>query len=102
MNINTVLPDRVHLHRHFDKFAHFMMYGTLSFVFFIENFNNKYSIRKFWIIFDTITIGIFIEFLQYLVTNYRSGNFYDAVFNTFGVIAGSILFLLLKDFPFVY
>lgn len=102
LNIGNMIPREIHFHRHFDKFVHFMMYFTLSFVFFIENYKNENSIRKIWVIFDTITIGIAIEFLQFLVTNYRSGNFYDAIFNTLGVIVGSVLFILLKDFPFIY
>ncbi len=102
MNVNKVLPSEVHFFKHFDKLAHFLMYFGLSFIFFIENYINKNSIRKYWIIIDTILIGISIEFLQFLLTNYRSGNFYDAVFNTIGVIAGSILFVLLKDKDFIY
>ncbi|TLX77116.1 hypothetical protein E9993_05385 [Labilibacter sediminis] len=102
MNINKVIPDEVHLHRHFDKFAHFMMYFALSFVFFIENYRNKNSLRKFWIIFDTIALGIAVEFLQYLITTNRTANIYDALFNTLGVIVGSILYLLLKDNQFIY
>ncbi|WP_363321515.1 VanZ family protein [Plebeiibacterium sediminum] len=102
MNVNKVLPSEVKFFKHFDKIVHFLMYFGLSFIFFIENYVNKNSIRKYWIIIDTILIGISIEFLQFLLTNYRSGNFYDAVFNSIGVLAGSILFILMKDQNFIY
>ena len=102
MNINKMIPGEVHLHQHFDKFAHFMMYFTLSFVFFIENYRNKNSLRKIWIIFDTVALGIALEFMQYLLTTNRTGNIYDAIFNTFGVICGSLLFLTLKNNQFIY
>ncbi len=102
MNVNKMLPNEIHLYRHFDKFVHFIMYFSLSFVFFIENYIYKNFIRKIWIITNTITFGIFIEYLQYLITNYRTGNVYDAIFNTLGVISGSILFAFVKDYPIIY
>ncbi len=102
MNVNKVIHHPEIFFKHFDKFAHFVMYFTLSFIFFIENYSNKNALRKYWVIIDTIFIGIVIEFLQYILTNYRSGNIYDAIFNCIGVFAGSILFLLMKDIKFIY
>ena len=102
MNVNNVLPNEVSLHRHFDKFAHFSMYLSLSFVFFIENFKSTVQVRKRWIILDTVLLGIALEFTQLMFTSNRSGSFYDAVFNTIGVLSGSILFFCLKNYKFVY
>lgn len=102
LNVNKMVPEEIHFYKHFDKFVHFTMYLTLSFVFFIENYQNKNSLRKIWIIFDTILLGIIIEFVQYLLTNYRTGNIYDAIFNTFGVMAGSLCFYFLKNNQIIY
>lgn len=102
LNVNKVVPSEIHFYKHFDKFVHFIMYLTLSFVFFIENYQNKNSLRKIWIIFDTIFLGIIIEFAQYLLTNYRSGNIYDAIFNIFGVVVGSLFFYFLKNNQIIY
>jgi VanZ family protein len=102
MNLNIIITDEYFIHEHFDKFAHFCMYFTLSFVFLIENYKYEHALRKYWVIADTILFGIGIEFLQYLTTNYRTGNIYDAIFNTVGVITGTLLFLLLKKQNFVY
>ncbi len=99
---SDTLPSKVTFHRHFDKFAHFSMYFALSFVFFIENYKSSKPIRKGWIVLDTISLGIGLEFAQLLLTNDRSANFYDAVFNTIGVICGSILFFSLRNYNFIY
>ncbi|MGQ1785577.1 MULTISPECIES: VanZ family protein [unclassified Saccharicrinis] len=102
MNVGNIVPNNVPLFNHFDKFAHFSMYLSLSFVFFIENHKSVKPIRKRWIVLDTIILGVLIEFIQLLFTNNRSGNFYDAVFNTIGVISGSILYFSLRNYPFIY
>ncbi len=102
MNVNKVVPHPERFFKHFDKFAHFTMYLSLSFIFFIENYSNKNALRKYWVIIDTILLGIIIEFLQFLFTNYRTGNIYDAIFNCIGVLFGSLLFLALKDFKLTY
>ncbi len=102
MNVNKIVPGEVKFFKHFDKFVHFMMYCGLSFIFLIENYVNKNSIRKYWIIIDTILLGILIEFLQATLTIYRSGNLYDAIFNIIGVIIGSGIFIAVKDLNFIY
>ncbi|WP_363320272.1 VanZ family protein [Plebeiibacterium marinum] len=102
INVNKITPNNIHFFKHFDKFAHFIMYFGLSLIFFLENYKNKYSLRKFWIIIDTISFGILVEFLQLILTNIRTANFFDAVFNSIGVIFGAGLFLLIKDSAFVY
>ncbi len=102
INTNNLVSDEIHFFKHFDKFAHFTMYFSLSFVFFIENHKSIRPIRKRWIVLDTIVLGIALEFIQFLFTNYRTGNFYDAVFNTLGVVAGSALYFLLRNNGFIY
>ncbi|SMO58580.1 VanZ like family protein [Saccharicrinis carchari] len=102
INTNNLVTEEVQFFKHFDKFAHFAMYFSLSFVFFIENHKSSRPIRKRWIILDTIILGILLEFIQFLFTNYRTGNFYDAVFNTIGVLSGSALYFLLRNHRLVY
>ncbi len=102
INTNDLVSDEIHFFKHFDKFAHFTMYFSLSFVFFIENHKSTRPIRKGWIVLDTIVLGIALEFIQFLFTNYRTGNFYDAVFNTIGVVSGSVLYILLRNTGFIY
>lgn len=100
--MNKVLPDQIYFPTYFDKFVHFIMYFTLSFIFFMENFNYKYAIKKYWIIIATISVGIILELLQFLLANNREANIYDAIFNSIGVITGAALSTILKDFPLVY
>lgn len=102
INTNELVSDEIHFFKHFDKFAHFTMYFSLSFVFFIENHKSTRPFRKGWIVLDTIVLGIALELIQFLFTNYRTGNFYDAVFNTIGVVSGSILYFLLRNNGFIY
>ncbi len=102
INTNNLVSDEIHFFKHFDKFAHFAMYFSLSFVFFIENHKSTRPIRKGWIVLDTVVLGISLEFIQFLFTNYRTGNFYDAVFNSIGVLAGSVLYFLLRNNGFIY
>ncbi len=101
-NINKVVTNDIFLFKHFDKFAHFSMYLSLSFVFFIENHKSSKPIRKRWIVLDTIIIGIAIEFIQLFFSQNRSGDFYDAVFNTIGVTTGSILYFYLRNVNLIY
>jgi len=101
-NVNKIASSDIFLFPHFDKFAHFIMYLTLSFVFFIENHKSTTPFRKRWIILDTIILGIALEFIQLFFSNNRSGNFYDAVFNTIGVTIGSILYFSLRNNQLIY
>lgn len=74
---------------HLDKWQHCLAYCTLTF-FWLFTFYRKE--RKFLIIFCCIFFGIIIEVLQYSMTNYRTGDYLDAIANSVGVLLGSLVF----------
>ncbi len=101
LNLNKVVPKGITLFPHFDKMVHFLMYFVLSFVFYFENKYATKPIHKYWIVIDTVFIGVLLEFLQYLITSVRSGNVYDALFNTLGVFVSSIVFYYVRNNKFI-
>jgi len=73
----------------FDKFLHAFAYCTLSF-FWLSAINKTGRIILVSII--CVIYGIIIEILQMVLTNYRSGDLYDALANTSGVLIGYFLY----------
>ncbi len=73
-----------------DKLVHFLMYFTLCAVFWYESFKITLKPKKsLMVIFAVIVPIVFsgvMEYLQYLLTSYRTGDFDDFVFNTTGVL----------------
>lgn len=87
-----------------DKVVHFLMYFTLCAVFWYENF--KVNLRPrvlpmavFAVIVPVVFSGV-MEYLQYKLTSYRTGDLADFVFNTVGVFA-ALLFSLFVTRPFM-
>lgn len=80
-----------------DKVVHFIMYFTQCAVFWYESFKITLHPRKIlMVVFAVIVPIIFsgvMEYLQYLLTSYRTGDFDDFVFNTIGVIVASVFSL---------
>ena len=78
-----------------DKVVHFVMYFTLCAVFWYESFKVTLKPRLFLMaIFAVIVPIIFsgvMEYLQYVLTSYRSGDLVDFYFNTMGVLV-AVLF----------
>ena len=87
-----------------DKIAHFVMYFTLCAVLWYENF--KITLRprnSLMVIFAVVVPIIFsgaMEYLQYLLTSYRTGDFNDFLFNAIGVLA-AMLFSLYVTRPYM-
>lgn len=73
----------------FDKLLHAFAYCTLSF-FWLSAINKTGRIILVSII--CVIYGIVIEILQMVLTNYRSGDLYDALANTSGVLIGYFLY----------
>lgn len=77
-----------------DKVVHFVMYFTLCAVFWYENFKVTLKPRLFlMVIFAVIVPIIFsgvMEYLQYVLTSYRSGDLADFYFNTAGVLVAAL------------
>jgi uncharacterized membrane protein len=81
-----------------DKVAHFGMYFLLMSVIVFENRKTLKSNRH---LFLTALIpffyGILMEILQSTLTVSRSGSFYDAVFNSAGILVSLLLWLCIKS-----
>ena len=75
-----------------DKILHILAYFTLSTVWFLalqKKMSNLYS--RLFLIFTLIIYGIILEVLQGGITNYRTGDFYDVIANTIGVLLAVLL-----------
>jgi len=76
-----------------DKYLHFIAYFGLSLMWYFalkERINEK--IFKIFVPLGLIFYGIILEGLQSGLTTYRTGDIYDAIANTAGVIVALILF----------
>jgi VanZ family protein len=76
-----------------DKYLHFIAYFGLSTIWY---FALKDKIQKrlynFFVPLALIFYGIILEGLQSGITNYRTGDIYDALANTVGVIVSLVVF----------
>jgi glycopeptide antibiotics resistance protein len=64
-------------------------------VFYIDFFLALYILqkkKKYPIVFCCILFGIIIEVLQFTITNYRTGDYFDVIANSGGVMFGSLVF----------
>lgn len=81
-----------------DKIAHFGMYFGFTSAIIYENrkqmmFSGIFTVAALIPFF----YGILIEFLQEYLTTTRTGSIYDVIFNTTGIIASILLWLLIKS-----
>ena len=70
-----------------DKILHILAYFTLSTIWFLalhKKIKNHYV--KLVLILSLVIYGIVLEVLQGGITNYRTGDFYDVIANTIGVL----------------
>lgn len=80
----------------FDKIAHFLMYFGLMSVIVFEHRNAIIGRTKLSLIaLIPFLYGILMEILQLTIAANRSGNIYDVVANTAGIIVSALLWLLL-------
>lgn len=75
--------------KHLDKLQHAMAYAilSLSWLFALQKKQKKYAIAVCCILF-----GMVVEVLQYLITNYRTGDYLDVLANSFGVLLSLLIF----------
>lgn len=76
-----------------DKYLHFTAYFGLSLLWYFalkERINKK--VFNFFVPLALIVYGIILEGLQSGLTTYRTGDIYDAMANTAGVIVALIIF----------
>lgn len=87
-----------------DKVVHFIMYFTLCAVFWYESYRITLKPKMSQMIICGVIIPIIfsgaMEYLQYLLTSYRSGDFDDFVYNTVGVLV-ALLFSLFVTKPYM-
>ena len=80
-----------------DKLAHFLMYSGFCSVVWIEYLltHSSLNFRKvFWVaIVAPVAFSGSMELAQMFVTDYRSCDFYDFIFNVLGIVAATIFSL---------
>ncbi len=76
-----------------DKYLHFIAYFGLTILwYFALKDKIKEKVFKFFVPLALILYGIILEGLQSGLTNYRTGDIYDAFANTAGVIVALLVF----------
>ncbi len=79
----------------FDKFVHFTLYSILLTAWSVDYFKCtlKFNKRRFLIIIlSSISYGLIMEIIQKVVVQNRSGDIFDALANTIGVLVAFLLF----------
>jgi VanZ family protein len=82
---------------HFDKFVHFGMYFTFTFLMIndlIRSYGSAYSVRQimFFCVFIAMAYGGSMELLQSIPKLHRSKDFYDFLANSIGAFTASIFY----------
>lgn len=92
VNTARIKPDNLPIIPHFDKIVHFLMYFTLGFVFMFEYYihHHKTITRISKILILPLIYGGIMEVLQYTITPYRSGDWWDMLANGCGIIAAFV------------
>ena len=85
--------------KHQDKIAHFLLYSSLTFSL-IKSFKGElFLVNPFFLSASiSFSFGTLIEILQPVLTEYREGSFYDAIFNLLGIVFTLIIFTFKKSF----
>ena len=79
-----------------DKYLHFIAYFGLSTIWYFALRNRiQKRVFNFFVPLALIFYGIILEILQSGITTYRTGDIYDALANTAGVIVGLVLFKII-------
>jgi len=82
---------------HLDKIVHFLMYAGLMSVIILENRKSITGRQKlFTIALIPFTYGLLMEILQLTITSSRYADIYDVIFNSAGIIASILVWLLIK------
>jgi len=82
---------------HLDKIVHFLMYSGLMSVIVFENRKSIISTSQlFTIALIPFLYGVLMEILQMTITDSRSASIYDVFFNTAGIIAAALMWLIVK------
>lgn len=79
----------------FDKWAHFVMYGGLSFLLFYETKTRSLLLASALLLYACLLGGL-MELCQAYLTTYRSGEWLDFVADSIGALLGCVIALLAK------
>lgn len=79
----------------FDKWAHFVMYGGLSFLLFYETKTRSLLLASALLLYACLLGGL-MEIGQATLTTYRSGEWLDFVADSIGALLGCPIALLAK------
>lgn len=74
----------------FDKWAHFVMYGGLSFLLFLESRKHLPLPLAISLLLYASLLGGLMELCQAYLTTYRSGEWMDFVADSVGVLLGGL------------
>ena len=93
------ISDKEPLFKNQDKIGHFFLYFLLTFSL-IKTFKEELYLANPFLLSASISflLGIFIEILQPILTEYREGSFFDAIFNVLGIIFTLFLVTFKKSF----
>ncbi len=76
-----------------DKYLHALAYFFLSIIWYFAFQKKIKKINfKIYLIITLIVYGTILEALQNGITNYRTGDFYDVLANSVGVLLATLLF----------
>lgn len=82
----------------FDKLVHFGMYfGLMSVIIFENRRSFKSNLHLFLTGLLPLLYGIIIEIMQALLTNTRTGSFYDALADFTGIVVSILLWLWIRS-----
>lgn len=85
-----------------DKIVHFLMYFGITLVFLFEHYIETLKMDKndYVMNFYPLILGGLIEIIQSMLTNSRSGDWYDFIADISGILVANVFFLLIKDVKF--
>lgn len=73
-----------------DKFYHTFAYFVLTISWLLSFYKKPH--KKYLITFLCLLFGIIIEALQFILTNYRTGDYLDVLANSLGIVLGLLFF----------
>ena len=87
--------DAIRLFANMDKVAHFIMYAVLSAVMWFEYYRSHSRLRYLHMLVMSFLVPVLfsgaMEYMQCWITNYRSADIVDFLFNVAGVVFANVV-----------
>jgi VanZ family protein len=94
---NTINPGRLFNFPDSDKIAHFLIYGLFTLILLMDSCSWKIFERIYYIIIVIpVILGVLMEALQYLLTNYRQADFFDFLADLAGIACAALLICIIR------